>query len=101
MENNKPEKHFRFGGVRGTVWRDRRKGQDGRAFDSVSVTLDRAYRNADGEWQNTASLRENDIPKAIAALQKTFVYLTERVTDQDSGPEVEEEIVEAPAKNRR
>ncbi len=78
MENNKPEKHIKLGGVRVTIWRDTRQNQSGQSFATRSVTLDRAYKDAQGEWKNTASLRENDLPKAVAALNKAFAYLTEK-----------------------
>jgi hypothetical protein len=84
MENkaNQPEKNFRFGGVRVTVWRDVRKGPGGKSFEARSITLDRAYKDAKGQWQNTHSMKEADVPKAVAALQKAYVYLTERETDE-------------------
>lgn len=93
-KRNRPEKHFKFGGVRVTVWSDMRKGADGRSFESRSVTLDRAYRDASGTWQNTGNLRENDVPKAMAALRKAFEYMTEReAANLDRQPVVEEELV--------
>lgn len=83
METNKPEKHFKFGGVRATVWCDVRKGTGSKSFKSWSVTLDRAYRDADGEWKNTHSLKEGDILKAQTALQKAFEYITQKSADED------------------
>jgi len=75
---NRPAKHFRFGAVRITLWKDTRNGPTGQAFDSWSVTIDRAYKDAKGSWQNTGSLRENDIPKAVAALQKAYAFILEK-----------------------
>jgi hypothetical protein len=75
---NHPAKHFKFGAVRVTLWKDERKGPTGQGFDSWSVTIDRAYRDAKGVWQNTGSLRENDIPKAVAALEKAYAHIMER-----------------------
>lgn len=75
---NKPEKHIKFGGVRVSIWKDVRKNAGGGQFTSRSVTLDRAYKDGNGQWQNTGSLRENDVPKAITALQKAFEYMNER-----------------------
>lgn len=88
---NRPAKHFRFGAVRVTLWKDTRKGPTGQAFDSWSVTLDRAYRDAKGTWQNTGSMRQDDIPKAVAGLQKAYVFIVEKGADEDS--EVPEEVV--------
>ena len=40
-----------------------------------NVRLARAYKSRDGEWRETPSFRESDIPKAIVALQKAYEYL--------------------------
>ncbi len=82
-KNNKPEKHFKFGGIRVSVWCDVRKGPSGQEFASRSVTIDRAYKDAGGEWKNTHSLKEGDIPKAVAALQKAYEFITEKKGDDE------------------
>lgn len=84
MENKKPEKHFKYGGVRVSVWCDDRKGPDGRSFKSRSVSLDRAYKDADGDWKNTHSLKEGDVPKAVAALQAAFDFITKKDETDDA-----------------
>ena len=99
-KTNKPERHFKFGGVRVSVWRDVRKGPTGASFETRSVTLDRAYKDSNDEWQNTGSMRENDIPKAILALQKAFAYMTEKGTDEPNGEDVEEEVVRGNSRTR-
>jgi hypothetical protein len=60
-KNNKPEKHFKFGGIRASVWCDMRKGPGGQ--------------------------KENDIPKAVAALQKAYEFMTQKKGDgeEDAG----------------
>jgi hypothetical protein len=100
MPTNKPEKHFKFGGVRVSVWRDVRKGPSGASFEARSVTLDRAYRDSANEWQNTGSMRENDIPKAILALQKAFAYMTEKETDESNSEDVEEEVIQGNSRTK-
>jgi hypothetical protein len=84
---NHPAKHFKFGAVRVTLWKDTRTGPTGQSFDSWSVTMDRAFKDAKGAWQNTGSLRENDIPKAVAALQKAYVHIMEKGGDESGFPE--------------
>ena len=88
MENkangNMPEKHFKYGGVRVSVWGENRSGRDGSNFKSWSVKLDRAYKDAGGEWKNTYSLKESDLPKAIAALQEAFKYIVQKGDTDDS-----------------
>lgn len=84
MEKDKPEKHIRFGCVRVTIWKDKRQGPNGTSFVSRSMTIDRSYKSAEGEWKTTSSLRENDVPKAIAALQKAYEFIMGE-SDQDEG----------------
>ena len=78
MKNNKPEKHFRLGAVRVSIWKDVRKGRNGRTFEARSVSLDRAYKDAGGEWKHTHSLKEADVPKAIAGLNKAYLFMLEK-----------------------
>ena len=81
METKNKPKHIKFGSVRATIWQDQRKGPNG-TFITRNVTIDRAYKDAQGNWQNTASFHENDLPKAIVALQKAFEFLTRRESEQ-------------------
>ena len=45
-------------------------------FQIRTVVFQRRYRDANGEWQASNSLRVNDIPKAALVLQKTYEFLT-------------------------
>ena len=63
-------KHIRVGGVECTVW----KNVYGEKT-SFSVTLQRNYKDRNGEWKTSYSLRQNDIPKALLALQKAFEHV--------------------------
>lgn len=83
MENNKPEKNFRLGAVRVSVWKDTRRDSKGHEFETRSVTIDRAYKDAGGEWKNTHSLREDDVPKVIAALNKAYLFMLEKEPEAD------------------
>ena len=65
-----PIKKFSAGGIQVAVWEN--EGKDGRTFNTVS--FDRRYKDGE-EWKSTTSLKTNDIPKAIIALQKTYEYL--------------------------
>jgi len=79
-ENNKPterpEKNIHVGAVRAAIWKWTNTTKDGRTFDQRKVVLDRSYRDAAGVWKNTSSYDQNDLPKAILALQKCYEYLT-------------------------
>ena len=73
-----PEKKFSAGSIQISVWRNqvKTKGKEG---EYKTVSFGRAYKDKEtGEWKTTASLRIGDIPKAIAALSKTYEYLIVR-----------------------
>jgi hypothetical protein len=71
MENTKTTngvlRHIRVGGIEATVWRN---VKDERV--QYSVTLQRNYKDKNGDWKTSYSLRQNDLPKALLALQKAF-----------------------------
>lgn len=72
-ETNKPEKKFSFGGITATVWKNTIKGPNG-DFDVRNVDIQRSYKDKDGNWQNSPSLRQADLPKAMVALQKAYEH---------------------------
>ena len=41
-----------------------------------SVCFQRSYRDKNGDWQSSSSLKVNDIPKAVLVLNKAYEYLT-------------------------
>lgn len=93
--NNKaerPEKNFKVGGVRAAIWKWDNTSKDGRNFGQKKVVLDRSYKDKNGDWKNTNSYSANDIPKAILALSKAYEYLHTNGDDEQSAPEVEEEV---------
>lgn len=70
-----PEKTFRQGAVSASVFANG-ISKNGKSFDVHKVSLQRAYKDKSGQWQNTASLGTNDIPKAVIALTRAYDYLT-------------------------
>lgn len=76
LEKNAPEKKFRASPVAATVWANEAKTKEGEATMFRTISLERSYRDKDGVWQNTSSMRVNDLPKAILVLQKAYEYVT-------------------------
>ncbi len=70
-QKNQPVKKFRAGAISATIWENQtEKG----AYNTVSFK--RGYKNKDGNWQDTQSLRVMDLPKAALVLTKAYEYLT-------------------------
>lgn len=71
---NKPEKKFRAGAISATVWKNAGE-KNGKPFSFHTISLDRNYKDVEGNWKHTASLRLTDLPKAGLVLNKTYEYL--------------------------
>ncbi len=71
MENT-PVKKFRAGAVSATIWTNTSK--EGGTYHTVS--FERGYKDKDGAWKTTSSLRLNDLPKAALVLSKAYEYLS-------------------------
>lgn len=85
--DNVPEKKFNAGAVSVAVWKNSGKDKTGQDTEYRSITLQRSYKDKNGQWQNTNSLRVNDLPKAALVLTKAYEYLVLR----DSGTQTSSE----------
>jgi len=66
---NKPIKKISAHGVTVSVWEN--EGTNDSKF--FTAQLQRSYKDKEkDEWKNTDTLRLNDIPAAVAALQKVY-----------------------------
>lgn len=66
----KPAKSVKIGGIEVAVWEN--SSRDGKKF--FTTTLERNYKDGE-EWKKTNSLRDNDLPKAILALQEAYHFV--------------------------
>ena len=66
-----PIKKFSTGGVQVAIWEN--EGKEGNRFYSVS--LDRRYKDKNNDWKSSSSLKMNDLPKAVLALQKAYEFM--------------------------
>ena len=82
MEKNKPEQSLAAGAVRLAVWKNTGKTKEGQDAEYYTVKLERRYKDQKGEWQSTAGLLVNDVPKARLLLDKAYEYLVFRDADE-------------------
>ncbi len=87
-----PEKKFSTGAINATVWRNNGVSKNGGPVEFRTVQLQRRYKDKNGVWQSTSSLRLNDLPKASLVLQKSYEYLVLKGQDS-SDNDIEEDIV--------
>jgi hypothetical protein len=71
---SKPEKVFKMGAVRASIFRNTIM-QNGVPIELPKVVLEVRYKDAGGQWKGTNSLSLNDLPKAVLALQSAYAYL--------------------------
>ncbi len=69
---NQPLKKFRAGAVCATVWLNKVREGEG---EYKTVSFERSYKDKDGVWKTTTSLRVNDLPRAALVLQKAYEYI--------------------------
>ena len=74
-KTNKPIKKFKAGAISATIWENQAQNKQGEEVTYNSVSFDRTYKDANGEWQKTNSLRTSDLPKAALVLNKAYEFL--------------------------
>ena len=76
-EKTKPVKKFKAGAIDAAVWRNvNHQGKDGDDVVSYSLSMERRYKDKEGEWQGTNTFRANDLPKAALVLAKAYEFIT-------------------------
>ena len=68
--NSGPVKKVKVGAVEVAVWENSSK--EGKKF--FTTTMERNYKTGE-EWKKTNSLRMDDLPKAILALQEAYHFV--------------------------
>lgn len=90
-KGDKPEKKFSTGEISATVWNNEVK-KDGKALQFRTVSFQKRYKDSDGEWKESKSLKPADLPKAVLVLSKAFEFVSLKQNSNDVV--VEEEFVE-------
>ena len=80
-----PEITFRHGPCSASVFENEyQRGED--TFTIRTVSFQKRYRDKDGNWQTTASLKVEDIPKAVLVLNKAYEFLTANGCSEEQEP---------------
>ncbi len=72
VQKNLPEMKFRAGSVVATVWSNKTVTKTGEEASYSTISIERSYKDKNGIWQKTTSLRINDLPKAALVLTKAY-----------------------------
>jgi hypothetical protein len=71
---NTPMHRIPVGGVTAVIWKNIIQVK-GKQVPTLNVSLERSYKDGQGNWKSTGSLKPHDIAKAISALQKAFDWI--------------------------
>ena len=72
---NVPERKFRAGAISVTVWKNKSQSVKGEDVEYQTVSIERSYKDKNGAWQKTNSMRVNDLPRAAIALNKAYEHI--------------------------
>ena len=90
MTGQRPVAKFTAGQVSAAIWENEVTTKAGKQVTMLKATVERRYRDRDGQWKSSSSFARNEIPLAIYCLRKSFEHIIESQKDGDS---VEEETV--------
>ena len=71
-----PVKKFRAGSVSCALW-ENEATVNGKTMTMLKASVERRFKNGDGEWKSSGSFSRNEIPLAIWCLQKAFDTMLE------------------------
>ncbi len=67
---NKPVQKLSMGDVQLCVWENPIKTSEGKEFVAKSVSIQKSYKDKNGEWQHTHNFKDTDIWKVQAVLSR-------------------------------
>ena len=83
----KPVVRFRAGQVSAVLWENEISTNDQKVM-VLKASVQRRYKDKDGQWKSSTSFSRNEIPLAIYCLEKCFEHIV--ACQQESGDEIEE-----------
>ena len=91
MNGQTPIAKFKAGQVSSAVWENQVQVK-GQSITILKATVQRRYKDHDGNWQSSGSFSRNEIPLAIYCLQKAFEQIIEKQGEAANGNNSAEEI---------
>ena len=77
VEQQTPVAKFRAGQIASAVWENEIQVK-GKSVTVLKATVQRRYKDRDGNWKSSGSFSRNEIPMAIYCLQKAFEQIIEK-----------------------
>ena len=79
---NRPTHKIAVGATTVAIWKNVIQTPDGER-NMERVTIDRRYKDKDGQWQSTSSFNTSDLPRLILALQEAYKWLAMKRRPED------------------
>jgi hypothetical protein len=89
MVSNTPVKKITVGQVSAALW-ENEINVNGQVRTVLKASVQRRYKDKDGQWKSSQSFSRNELPFAIYALQKAFEFMVE--SPGESGESADEYI---------
>lgn len=90
MASKAPVKKITVGQVSAALW-ENEINVNGQTKTVLKASVQRRYKDKDGQWKSSTSFSRNEIPFAIYALQKAFEFIVE--SPDEAGGHGDDEIV--------
>ena len=91
MNGQTPVAKFKAGQVSSALWENQIQVK-GQTINILKASVQRRYKDKDGNWQSSGSFSRNEIPLAIYCLQKCFEKIIEKQGEAVNGNGNVEEI---------
>ena len=85
-----PLKKYTAGTVSCALWENEVPTQNGGKVPMLRATVERRYKDKDGNWKSSGSFSRNEIPLVQYVLGKAFEAMVE---EKQNGDRIEEETV--------
>ncbi|MBN2423178.1 hypothetical protein JXB41_08200 [Candidatus Woesearchaeota archaeon] len=87
VKPNIPERKFRAGSVTATIWKNVVE-KENTPVEYRTISFERHYKDKNGEWQSSNTLRINDLPKAMLVIDKAYEYLVLKEPETGFGEDI-------------
>lgn len=75
MENKPPEKEFRAGQIKASLWENEKQNDKGETVKYYSVKIEKSYKDKAGQWQTSNSYFREDLPRLRIVIDKALDYI--------------------------
>ena len=89
MVGQRPVAKFAAGQVAAAIWENEVMTRSGKKLTMLKASVERRFKDKDGQWKSSNSFSRNEIPLAIYCLQKSLEHIIESRKDEDEVPEEE------------